>query len=111
MISKGSRVSVPKGTLITGTFPGKAKRAKRTYTVTVFAYDVGYAESTLASGREDRVCWVGGAGYWHYALASEVIKVDCEHTSVRGHTPYDGKADCCDCKETVWLNPKIEEPT
>lgn len=28
----------------------------------------------------------------------------CEHVTVRSHVPYDGKAKCSDCGETVWLH-------
>ncbi len=74
-IERGTKVRIPKGTVITGTFPDRIKEAGRTYTVTAHAFDKGYPESVIGEGREDRVCWVGAGGYWHYAAASDVEEI------------------------------------
>jgi hypothetical protein len=74
-MERGSKVRIPKGTVITGTFPEGIKEAQRTYTVRVHAFDKGYPESVISEGRVDRVCWVGTGGYWHYADASDVEEI------------------------------------
>lgn len=75
MLQQGSKVRIPKGTVIVGTFPESIKEAQRTYVVTLKAFDKGWPESHMADGREDRVCWAGTGGYWHYAAASDVEEI------------------------------------
>lgn len=61
--TKGDRVTVPKGTVIWGTFPEGIKEAGRTYTVEVF--DTG-------TYPEPHVTWVGASGYWHNARLEDL---------------------------------------
>lgn len=39
------------------------------------------------------------------------MRTTCDHSTVRGHWPYDGKAKCCGCGQTVWLNVYLKEDT
>jgi hypothetical protein len=68
----GSKVRIPKGTKIWGTFPEHTKVAGRTYTVAIKAVDRGYPETPSYPGREDEVVWAGAGGYWHYAKLADV---------------------------------------
>lgn len=77
---KGRKVRIPKGTVITGTFPERRKVAGRTYTVTAHHFDRGYTGDThippeskhYIGPRPPRLCWVGAGGYWHYADFADV---------------------------------------
>ena len=33
----------------------------------------------------------------------------CDHSTVRGHSPYDGRADCVNCGREVFLFEKFGE--
>ncbi len=35
----------------------------------------------------------------------------CEHLTVEGHLPYDGKAECLGCERTVWLHDPKRGPS
>lgn len=79
----GLSATIPKGTLINGTFPGPDKRAGRTYTVKVHSIDAGYVPNTPWDGRHGvgrhaEVCWVGTGGYWHYAALEDVDLVGAD---------------------------------
>lgn len=68
VIPKGTRVRIPKGATIRGTFPGPHKIAKRSYVVTVFtSTPVGYEKHGTPY-----ITWVGAHGYWHDADIADV---------------------------------------
>lgn len=79
------RVRIPKGTTITGTFPGAARTAGTSFTVDVFDIYVGYVARDAWDGRHmvgkpTSVVWVGSGGYWHYADFEDVEIVEgAEH--------------------------------
>jgi hypothetical protein len=97
-----STATIPKGTVITGTFPEGRKVAGRTYTVKVHGIDNGYEgycfcrtgadhgwtdepeapwPAPLDDGhgkhcvrpRPAEVTWVGTGGYWHNARLADVL--------------------------------------
>jgi len=74
-MKRGDRVRIPKGTVITGTFPEGIKEAKRSYTVTAFSFDPAYGGDPSYPSippRTAKVCWVGAGGYWCYAELADV---------------------------------------
>lgn len=72
VIARGTRVRIPKGTRIWGTFPGRERTARRAYVVTVFhSSPVGYE----AYGTP-HITWVGAGGYWHEAAVADVEVLD-----------------------------------
>lgn len=78
-LPKGTPVRIPKGTRITGTFPGASEKlARRTYVVSIFASDNEYTykdyQDTITVPA--KVCWVGAGGYWHYANLDDVEVVE-----------------------------------
>ena len=81
---KGEKVRIPKGTIITGTFPEGTKEAGRSYVVTVFDVDPAYpavlthSGSELYPGREAQVTWPGTGGYWHHARVSDIEFIEDE---------------------------------
>ena len=65
---RGTKVQIPKGTPLWGTFPGYRKVAGRTYTVEIVdSTAVGYEEFG-----EPYVTWAGSGGYWHHANLNDV---------------------------------------
>ncbi len=69
MVSKGSRVRIQRGSLITGTHPQGDRRAGRSYVVEVHDVTAGYDYTDRRGERlhkPPQVCWVGAGGYWHY---------------------------------------------
>lgn len=72
MPQRGDTIRIPKGTRITGTFPGDPKIAGRTYTVTVFDSTAEYEGDAKFGKREAEVTWVGTGSYWHNARLADV---------------------------------------
>jgi hypothetical protein len=78
-IVAGTRIRIPAGTEIGGTFAGAAKVAKRDYEVTVDRADPGWPATSphrYDQGREDQVVWAGSGGYWHSCSADAVEVVE-----------------------------------
>jgi hypothetical protein len=71
-ISKGTRVRVPKGTVITGTFAESIKEAKTSRVVVVHRVSSGWEETRMVPGQVAEITWVGSGGYYHSCAASEV---------------------------------------
>lgn len=68
VIQRGTRVRIPRGTTVWGTFPGSPKVAKRTHVVTAFdSTPHGYERYGTPY-----VTWVGEHGYWHHAAITDV---------------------------------------
>ena len=73
-LKRGTKVRIPKGTYIWGTFAGHEKLAGRTYTVSVFDSSPGYPadERYGIKGLPEHVTWPGAGGYWHNAALADV---------------------------------------
>ena len=68
VIPKGTKVRIPKGTVIWGTFKEGTKEAGRNQTVTVFdSTPKGYEQYG-----EPYIVWPGTGGYWHNARVEDV---------------------------------------
>lgn len=73
----GVKARIPKGTIISGTFPGDDKVAGRTYVVDVRRVSSGYLPDAydIGKGRNGRIAtitWVGSGDYWHDAPLEDV---------------------------------------
>ena len=75
---RGDVVIIPKGTMISTTYPGKAPYpAGRTYRVRVHHTMPGSEEPWSHKRISDpQVCWPGAGSYWCDANITEVINVD-----------------------------------
>jgi hypothetical protein len=88
------KFKIPKGTIITGTFPERTKVAGRSYVVTALAVDGGHDGYCVCHlwadfpgdghskhcypPRSASICWAGAGGYWHYAALADVEPMDAE---------------------------------
>ena len=77
------KVRIPKGTVITGSFPGPAKVAGRTYVVEIQPHHLyaGYLpnddwDRRHGLGVAASVSWTGAGGYWHEADWEDVEVIE-----------------------------------
>ena len=64
-IKAGTRVRIPAGTPIHGTFKAGHKTSGTSYSVLVDNVSPGYEDTSYAPGRPPEITWVGSGGYWH----------------------------------------------
>jgi hypothetical protein len=70
-VPKGTRVRIPKGTKIWGTFKGGRKVAGRTYVVTVdWSSPKNHVGPT--GNEKPELTWAGAGGYWHRCHVEDV---------------------------------------
>lgn len=77
-VTKGDRVTIPKGTKVFSTGGIALKEAGHTYKVTVHRTDHGTDahrnwHGEFVPARNPCVVWVGGGSYWHEADLNSVI--------------------------------------